>query len=101
MSEFEALHTELIAFRGDMDQRFTAIRGDMDQRFTAIDSRLTTMDGRFAPMDVKFAGIEARLANTATTSTIYQAVLSMLGGAVAIVVGTDRGAQGDRRYPLH
>ena len=26
MSEFEALHTELIAFRGDMDQRFTAIR---------------------------------------------------------------------------
>jgi hypothetical protein len=36
---------------------------------------------------VKFAGIEARLANTATASTIYQAVLSMLGGAVAIIVG--------------
>ena len=81
VSEFEALRTELIAFRGDMDQRFTAIRGDMDQRFTAIDSRLATMD-------VKFAGIEARLANTATASTIYQAVLSMLGGAVAIIVGT-------------
>ena len=88
MSEFEALRSELIAFRGDMDQRFTAIRGDMDQRFTAIDSRLTSMDARFASMDVTFAGIEARLANTATASTIYRAVLSMLGGAVAIIVGT-------------
>jgi len=77
MSEFEALRTELIAFRGDMDQRFTA-----------IDSRLAAMDARFASMDVKFAGIQARLANTATVSTIYQAVLSMLGGAVAIIVGT-------------
>jgi hypothetical protein len=70
MSEFEALRTELAAFRGDMDHRFTAI------------------DSRLATMDVKFAGIEARLANTATASTIYQAVLSMLGGAVAIIVGT-------------
>jgi uncharacterized RDD family membrane protein YckC len=45
------------------------------------------MDSRFVSMDVKFAGIEARLASTATASTIYQAVLSMLGGAVAIIVG--------------
>src|SRR5262245_51003680 len=84
MSEFETLRTELLAFRGDMDQRFSTV----DSKLAAMDARFASMDARFASMDVKVAGIEARLGYTATASTIYQAVLSMLGGAVAIVVGT-------------
>ena len=100
LSEFEALHTELIAFRGDMDQRFTAIRGDMDQRFTAIDSRLTTMDGRFASMDVKICWYRS-------AARQHRHRIHDLSGGV-VDVGRRRchhrrrggRAQGDRRYSL-